>query len=270
MAEIPILVASCDRYSDLWDPFFQIFRHRWPDCPFPIFLGSNHLARNNAQITTLAIGDDRGWADSVRRMIDCLPGEYAILLLEDFLFTATVDTGRVKRLVEIARQEQLGCLRLSPYPAPTKKIARFPELGELERGADYRVSTQAAIWRLSTLRRLLHPSFSAWQFELTGSPLSNHLPDNFWSVWAPALVYRNGVERGKWMRQGLAICHDASVAVDLASRPQMTPQDEAQSWSCNWKSRIARCLPRAIRRRIWPPPSVTHLLADIDLDGKGR
>jgi len=121
MAEIPILVVSCDKYSDLWDPFFQIFHHRWPDCPFPIFLGSNHLTRNNPQITTLAIGDDRGWADSVRRMIDRLPGEYAILLLEDFLFTAPVDTGRVKRLVEVARQEQLGCLRLSPCPAPTRK-----------------------------------------------------------------------------------------------------------------------------------------------------
>jgi hypothetical protein len=199
-------------------------------------------------------------------MIDRLPGEYVILMLEDFLFTATVDTGRVRRLVEIARREQLGCLRLSPYPAPTKKIARFPELGELERGADYRVSTQAAIWRLSTLRRLLHPSFSAWQFELTGSALSNHLPDNFWSVRAPALDYKNGVERGKWMRQGLAICHEAGASVDLTRRPPMGPDDEAQSRSCRWKSRIANLFPRAIRQRIWPPPSVDHLLAEIDLD----
>jgi hypothetical protein len=263
MAEVSILVVSCDKYSDIWDPFFQIFHKRWPDCPFPVYLGSNHLTMNSPQVTTLAIGEDRSWADSVRRMIDRLPGDHAILLLEDFLFTDTVETERVKRLVEISQQERLGCLRLGPYPAPTRRISRLPEFGELERGSDYRVSTQAAIWRLSTLRRLLHPSFSAWQFELMGSPLSNHLPDQFWSVWAPALAYRHGVERGKWMRQGLAICHEAGVAVDLSKRPPMSAKDEAQSRSSNWKSRIASCLPRAIRQRIWPPPSVDHLLADV-------
>lgn len=264
MTNIPILIISCDKYADVWTPFFQIFNQRWSDCPFQIYIGSNHKVRDDAKVTTLAIGDDKSWADSVRKMIDRLPGDYAILLLEDFLFTDTVDTARVRRLVDIAEQEQLGCLRLSPHPAPTKKLERYSELGEIEYGADYRVSTQGAIWRLSTLRKLLHPSFSAWQFEQMGSPLSDHYPDKFWSVWEPALVYRHGVERGKWMEQGLDICRRAGVTVDLQARPKMGEQDLAQSRTCHLKSKIASYLPRAIRRRIWPPPAVNHLLAELN------
>ena len=33
-----ILIVSCDKYSDLWDPFFKLFFKFWPDCPFNIYL----------------------------------------------------------------------------------------------------------------------------------------------------------------------------------------------------------------------------------------
>ena len=41
-SDTAILVASCDRYSDLWGPFFGVLAKRWPDCPLPIYLGMNH------------------------------------------------------------------------------------------------------------------------------------------------------------------------------------------------------------------------------------
>jgi len=40
-ANCSILIPSCDKYSDLWRPFFTLFWRHWPDCPFPVYLGSN-------------------------------------------------------------------------------------------------------------------------------------------------------------------------------------------------------------------------------------
>ena len=39
---VTLLVPSCDRYADLWPPFFALLRRQWPDCPFPVVVGSNH------------------------------------------------------------------------------------------------------------------------------------------------------------------------------------------------------------------------------------
>lgn len=40
-ADVAVVVASCDAYADLWEPFFRLFRRYWPDCPYPVYLGSN-------------------------------------------------------------------------------------------------------------------------------------------------------------------------------------------------------------------------------------
>jgi len=39
--KIAVLVVSCDKYADLWPPFFQLFLRFWPECPFSVYLISN-------------------------------------------------------------------------------------------------------------------------------------------------------------------------------------------------------------------------------------
>ena len=40
-----ILILSCDKFSDLWKPFFDLFWKYWPDCPYNVYLKvmKNHL-----------------------------------------------------------------------------------------------------------------------------------------------------------------------------------------------------------------------------------
>ena len=218
----PILVVSCDKYSDLWRPFFEIFWKRWPDCPYPVYLGSNFKTYQDERVTPINIGDDISWTSGVRQMLRHINAEYFILFLEDFLIKQRVNTEAVDRLVRVARERQLGCLRLSPLPPPTplpaQPIADLPDLGVVLPGDAYRVSTQPAVWRISTLQRLLLPGFSAWEFESIGSQLSSYMPDVFWGPYQFAIVYDHGVEKGKWKPQGLSICRQAGVEVDLDER----------------------------------------------------
>ena len=37
-SSVALLVISIDR--DLWPPFFELLWRHWPDCPYPIHLGS--------------------------------------------------------------------------------------------------------------------------------------------------------------------------------------------------------------------------------------
>ena len=38
--DITIIVNSCDKYSDLWYPFFELLRIQWPDLSYPIILNT--------------------------------------------------------------------------------------------------------------------------------------------------------------------------------------------------------------------------------------
>lgn len=225
MPEAAILVVSCDAYSDLWRPFFQLFRRHWPDCPFPVFLGSNHQMCPESGVTSICVGEDVSWADNLRRMLDQVPFPRIILFLEDFLLVRQVDTARIRSLVKMASDEQPACLRLYPHPPPSRQVRRKPGVGEIRRGDDYRVSTQVAVWDVKVLKALAWSGFSAWNFEIIGSLASNEMDAKFWSVYEPALDYRNGVWRGRWLPEGLDICSETRVDVDLGVRGVLNSEE---------------------------------------------
>ena len=251
-SDTAILVASCDRYSDLWGPFFGVLAKRWPDCPLPIHLGANHKTCSAEGVTTICIGDDETWAIGVRRMLEGIDATRVILLLEDFLLTGPVDTARVIELAELAAERKLTCLRLAPMPAPTEPLADLPGLGVIPPGSPYRISTQAAIWDKAALLDLLKEPFSAWDFERIGTILSDRLAgEGIWGSYEPVIPYHHGVERGKWMKVGLDICREVGVEVDLAARGRMNFVEAAVSRLRFVGFHLARLLvPASLRRKL--------------------
>jgi hypothetical protein len=187
-----------------------------------VYLGANSAAYDDPRVRTLRVGRDVTWAASVLAMLDQIQSDYVIVMLEDFLLLETVDNARIEQLADVAVAEKLGCLRLYSIYPPEHTIATYPDLGAFHPGDKWRITAQAAIWKVETLRRLLEPGFTAWDFELIGSQMSDFMPDRIWGVQQPALVYDHAVEKGRWRPQGLAICRDAGIEVDLSRRGAFT------------------------------------------------
>ena len=40
-SKLAILMLSCDKYSDLWDDFFNLKERFWPDCPYHCYLATD-------------------------------------------------------------------------------------------------------------------------------------------------------------------------------------------------------------------------------------
>ena len=57
-ADCALVISSCDKYQDLWNPSLALHRRFWPDCPYPTFLMSE----------TVPVGAARPeWVDWLRR-----------------------------------------------------------------------------------------------------------------------------------------------------------------------------------------------------------
>ncbi len=263
---VPILVCSCDRYADLWAPFFGVFRYRWPDCPYPLYLITNTRTYPDPRVTCLAVGPDLGWGSNLLVSLNRIEAEQVILFLDDFFLTGPVDTDRVRQTVATAKAYDIDCLRfrsdgtfLGPLPEP-------PGVGEILPGEPYRVSSQVAVWKKDFLCCLLRPHFSIWQFEVLGTLLCDRMKAKVWGSRQGVIEYRHGLERGRWLRRGLEDCAAAGVTVDPPARGIMSDEEfrqRGQQERRKLKGRILRALPPRWQRFVRlhrPRPGLQKIL----------
>ncbi len=167
--DLAVVVPSCDAYADIWPSFFETFFTRWPDCPFALYLVSNHSAFRDPRVTPLMVGADLGWSANLRNALRAVPEERVLLAIDDLYPTAQVDTDSVVSLIE--EVGDFDYLRLNPYPGPRRVLSE--RVGLVPAGDIYRTSTVFSVWRRRVLRDLLVEHESPWEFELNGSERSD-------------------------------------------------------------------------------------------------
>lgn len=238
-----VLVVSCDKYKDLWVPFFSFFFKYWQDCPYPIYLGSNHSVYNDLRVKTITVGDDIDWSHSFRRMLEHIPHKYVIILLEDYLIYKRVNTERINKLVYYLKDKEAACLRVFPSPGPHEICSDNKEVGVIRKDAEYRLSLQSAIWDKQSLISLIHDGETPWQFEVKGSMRTNQIDKLFLSVIReippPITYFCTAVLKGKWLKDAVDLCRREGIEVDLSIR------------KCeSWYSYFSRVIAHRIKDRI--------------------
>ncbi|MDD5368679.1 MAG: hypothetical protein PHQ40_06335 [Anaerolineaceae bacterium] len=226
MPTLSILIVSCDHYADLWKPFFALFWKNWPDCPYKVFLGANFNKFDDARVIHLLIGQEKGWSENARLMVEQVPSEYVLLLLEDFFLRSDVNNNLIIQCLMSLSELDGGYMRLKPFPKPDRKLALSPGIGLIECGAPYRTALQAAIWEKTTLLTLLKNGETAWDFELKGSRRSDDITKGFYSTWKPLINYEAGVTLGKWLPHVLERCIKQGIEVDTGARSVMSQREE--------------------------------------------
>jgi glycosyltransferase involved in cell wall biosynthesis len=193
-----LLVVSSDGYDDLWAQFFSLLRKYWPDCPFPVYLGSQTATADFPGVTMLLAGSGRCWSSSLRAFLHQLDAGNVLLMLEDFFLSETVSTANVLKQLAALRSLGGAVVRLNPDPPPTIKIEGFPQLREQHRLAPFRVSLQASIWNRQALLALLRDDESPWEFEQQGTLRAQAQPRGFYCARRQVLPYRHVLEQGEW------------------------------------------------------------------------
>ena len=219
--DVSAVVVSHDRYADVWPGFFSLLFRFWPDLPYRLYLVSNDLPFLDEQITSLCVGDDLSWSETLARGLDRISSRFVLLILEDFFLCAPVDTDHVLRLQAAMVAQGAAYLRLVPQPSPDLPLPGQIDIGMIAKGAPYRTSLQMAFWDRRVLLDLLRENKSAWDFELKGSRRSDQVSYSFLSVCenvAP-IQYRHAVRRGKWLPATVRHFSQAGIPFDFSARP---------------------------------------------------
>lgn len=220
-----LIVSTCDKYSDLWVPFFNLIDANWPDCPYKIFLITEDKVFDKTNVISTKIGSDLDWSSLLKSSLSFIDTPYVLLMLEDFFLRELVVTRKIDDALEYMIENSVDMLRLIPHQKPPgRRQSMALSFNVIPYDERYRVSTQAALWRLDTLQNLLKVGESAWEFELNGSKRSSLDKSKvFESVSYPILPYgHHVVERGRWFPWEKNRYKKMNIGCDFSKRNTMS------------------------------------------------
>ena len=108
--DLTIVVNSCDKYEELWDPFFKIFFLRWPavtNGSVPIVLITNTKKFTHPRVNVFMHSSETSWSDTFGRALRAVKTPY-ILYLQDDYFLSRLNVKRLGQLLEIMKNENAG------------------------------------------------------------------------------------------------------------------------------------------------------------------
>lgn len=242
--DLAIIVLTCDKYSDLWAPFFYCFHRYWPMCPFPIYLFANEKRfESDKGVITVLSGPDRDWSSSIKACLEQIQHEYVMVLFDDVFLCEPVETAVFAPLLSWLDRNKPAYLRFRPVPRPDERINK--EIGRYHELTLYRTAV-LAIWRRDVFLDILKPGESAWQLETDGAQRSTRYPD-FYGCYRAILNYVHGVEKGKWFPAAVRWLDEIGAVVSATDRQVMTQKDLAKSVFAHLREVIFNRSPASVR-----------------------
>lgn len=224
---IPILVVSCDAYQDVWHPFFYYFFKNWRDCPYPVYLVSNKLKYPDSRVSPLLVGSDVDYSSNLIKALHQIPDEWLIFWIDDRPPAIPVDTARLAKLILLAQEKDAGCLKLIPCN-PLSLTDEKDAIGEIPKNSQYLVSMTIALWKKSTLLKVLQPGESAWDIEKRGGvQRSRELEDKFYALPIhilknPPLLDIHLITKGKLRWQASKFLEQENLLTYLENRSKVS------------------------------------------------
>ncbi len=249
--KIAILVISCDKYSDLWEPCAKMFNKYWPDCTYDKYLASNTKEFASFGFSPILIGDDKSWSYGLKCVLAKLEEqyEYVFTLLEDYYFIEKLDNEFMTKMFDSFVLAEGNFLRLNKILWPQiKYFNKF--FGETENYTPYRQTCVFTLWKIKTLKNILKDDEDAWEFEKIGVKRGFQY-DKFFCVYKNFFKTINVVIKGKLVPNDYNTLKRILPEVNL-NRPSFTFLEIAKMDIRDfWILTFLRLVPKKIRSKIY-------------------
>lgn len=226
-SNMSILIVSWDGYKDLWDIYIHQFFKYWPDCPYPVYLGSNFLSCADRRVKSILIGEDHGYSSNLIKMLEKIETQWLFLFAEDLFLSDKVNSSNVEKIVALAKDKDAGHVKLNSKVPYTAALLSTPwtkdDLIEIPYEMQYRVSIGMSIWQHKVLVKLLKDGESAWDIERDGTLRSKMVEEKFYCLSRGRnsihpFQFINGVIGRRWTREAIKLLKKENLSGYIQSR----------------------------------------------------
>ena len=230
--DITVLVASCDKYSDVWEPFSALWRKYWPDCPYEVALATESPCDTRPELCfnrIIPCTREMNWGKFISTALKEIRTSHVILLCDDYFLCDRVDTGRIASLLESAEKNRIGYLPMIQAAEYRPVFEPDPRLALYEKGQAYCIALQAGIWNLEFLKFLVGQYFpSIWAFERKGSFKAAESDFVLAGTRQSAFPFEDCVHKGRWEPVGVRLCERNGIKLDFDRRGRLSEWQQAK------------------------------------------
>ena len=224
-----VLVVSCDKYEDCWEPFSLCMEKFWPDCPYPVYLATETKDIPPHSIYEKAIhSTNPSWTGLLREVCQQIDDKYILITLDDHWMNCKVSSAEIAHTLDLLKQTpSIGVCYLDYMPK--KKVAwKDSSYYELIPGFPYRLSAGPAIWSKDFLLTACSEDVDAWNFERLKSfdPITYQRTVLTCShCLYPRIDLSGAILRGKWQSFVPKFAKENNLPIDFSKRKIMTFRD---------------------------------------------
>lgn len=233
---LTIIVCSCDKYDDLWYPYFEIFKNQWKDCKYPIILNTESKTYTHDGLTIKCLnlynrGEDVPWSDRMIETLKYVDTEYVLITLDDHFLISPVDSEKFEGAFDIIKKhKRISALSFLAFVPANEKTKWRGNFGLWKMNKYFRINLDTAIWRKKALLRNLRKGENAWEFELNATERA------LWD-FTEYYRYKQGAEpildisfhlrrgygliRGKWCWRNPELFEQFNIPMDFSKRGYM-------------------------------------------------
>ena len=265
MTDYSILINTCDKFEDCWQPFFLLFKKYWPDCNGKLFLNTEYKDFSYAGLDITAIkgcaakgfpkSQRATWSQCFKWALEALPTDIVLYMQEDYFLKSTVSNQLVEQYVALMQQHKdIRCIHLTDQAVQTEADSGYENLKTVQIVQRDRVSCQAALWQKDELLSLIKEQESAWEFEEFGSKRSSAMARKYLAVsrdFVKLDIYEiipyifTGIVQGRWYRPVVKLFKDNGIEMDYSRRGFSDEVSNHRPLSKRIYNRIKR-MPKAI------------------------
>lgn len=231
--DLTILINSCDKYEDLWYPFFTLLEKNWNPISYPIVLNTESKTYNQSvsgkKVKSFQLFPSKKRIPWGKRLIDtlnCIDTDFILFMLDDFFLEEPVDLNRIESIIDYMKADPtIACFSFAHQLPPNINDGLYPGFERRPQNGDYRFTCQAGIWRREKLISYIRPHESPWDWEKYGSIRSEKYSEKFYSGIAgfPAVmvydvVSGGGVHCGKWTQNVVNLFKENNIEIDFSKR----------------------------------------------------
>jgi hypothetical protein len=217
---VSILILSCDKYDDLWMPFFTLKEKYWSPCNYTTYIATDTKDCPYA-ITLKHDYPVSMWTKRIRESLMQIPTKYVIMMDGDYFFRNRVDQERIDYCVS-KMNNSIACFSFEQEFAPTLPC-EFQWFRLKPNMSQFLSSCQAGLWDKQKLIDSMSEDMNPWEWEekIVNSPYKYYV-----NSYAPIIDYGHykygdifGVYRSKWVKDDVVPLFEREhIDIDFSKR----------------------------------------------------
>lgn len=181
VSKCAFIYCSCDNYSDLWEPYFNLLNKFWSDISMRVILNTEHkvfqIPRDySIKVETFNCYKKCSWSQRLLDILNKIDEEYVFLVIDDLFIQSKVDNSQFNNMLNLLHDSnnlasiQLRGIRQQTYEDKThrnesKDIIINNEKYKFRKISLTKTETFPTIWKKEILIKWLRPWESIWGFE---------------------------------------------------------------------------------------------------------